>query len=65
VNINGRHGKCQTPSNVGVDHAWDGCVGPGCRVYTGKTARKRNDQRPKYNKHEGTRVVAREEGKKR
>lgn len=28
------------------------CTGPGCRVSTGKTQRKKNWLRPKYNQHE-------------
>jgi hypothetical protein len=32
------------------------CVGPGCRVETGKTKRKANWNRPKRNKNEGSRI---------
>lgn len=41
------------------------CTGIGCRVATGKTARKANWKRPKPNQHEGTRTTAKDEGKKK
>lgn len=50
MNVHGRHSKCREG---------DACVGPGCRIHTGKTARKKNWARPKPNKHEGTRGYVR------
>lgn len=35
------------------------CVGPGCKVRTGKTQRKANWNRPKPNQHEGSRIAQR------
>ena len=50
MNRLGTHQKCQNGD--------DGCTGPGCRKFTGKTKRKQNWLRPKPNQHEGTRIVA-------
>lgn len=49
MNRLGLHGKCQSG---------DGCVGPGCRVTTGKTRTKNNAARPKPNQHEASRASA-------
>lgn len=46
MNVQGTHQRCQEG---------DACHGPGCRKHTGKTKRKANWGRPKFNKHEGTR----------
>lgn len=60
MNVHGRHSKCREGDN---------CAGPGCRVHTGKTARKANWKRPKPNKHEASRasgvVVKKKGGKKK
>lgn len=50
-----RHQRCQQGER---------CNGPGCRVYTGKTARKQNHLRPKRNKHEATRISAVKEARR-
>lgn len=55
MNQPGRHAKCPE----------EPCVGPRCRAHTGKTARKQNWARPKPNKHEGTRITAGPEKKRK
>ena len=55
MNEPGRHAKCPE----------EPCTGPRCKAHTGKTARKKNWARPKPNKHEGTRVLASQGGKKK
>lgn len=56
MNVHGRHERCQEG---------DACVGPGCRIHTGKTQRKQNYRRPKPNQHEGTRASGVTETKKK
>lgn len=56
MNVDGTHSTCQER---------DACHGPGCRKHTGKTRRKNNAARPKFNQHEGTRASAAQGGKKR
>lgn len=50
------HAECRDGEN---------CTGTGCRRVTGKTKRKNNWARPKFNKHESTRATGAPERSKR